>query len=421
MKAFTLPDLGEGLAESEIIEWHVNIGDVVTIDQVILTVETAKATVDVPAPYSGTIVSRHGQAGDIINIGSLLVEIDEQVTATSESNTASLNTTTLKTMPQVTASQSVSNAEVQSTSSKNNKNDAATVVGNVSQQSHNINIDEFWIGSDNHSNESNTDKPLITALPSARVLAQKMGINLANIQGSGPDGVILDGDVYQACDKQRPGTEMLKGARRSMAASMAKAHQQIAAVTITEEAILSRWSTNEDITTRLVQAIVAACQHEPALNAWFDPDTMTRCVHDRVNIGIAVDSQYGLYVPVLRHADEFNASGIRKWVDDTVAGIKARKIGREQLQHGTITLSNFGAIAGIYATPVVSPPQVAIVGAGRIIKKIRLNQDASIQQTNIQQATEVDVLPLSMTFDHRACTGGEAARFMKALVNHLEG
>ncbi|KMV28929.1 branched-chain alpha-keto acid dehydrogenase subunit E2 [Photobacterium swingsii] len=405
MKAFTLPDLGEGLAESEIITWHVDIGDVVTLDQVILTVETAKATVDVPAPYSGTITSRHGNEGDIINIGSLLVEIDEHANVTTTH--AVTNTASSETAQSPTSSRSQASSKNDKPNSPAVTKDAATVVGNVSQASHNINIDEYWVGSE----KSHDEKVVITALPSARVLAQKLGIDLHHIQGSGPDGVILDCDIHQASDQQRPGTEMLRGARRSMAASMAKAHQQIAAVTITEEAILSTWATNEDITTRLVQAIVVACKKEPALNAWFDPDTMTRCVHSMVNIGVAVDSQYGLYVPVIRHADEFHAEDIREWINDTVAGIKARKIGREQLQHGTITLTNFGAIAGIYATPVVSPPQVAIVGAGRIIKKLIMDNG---------KPKEVNALPLSMTFDHRACTGGEAARFMKALVSALE-
>ncbi|MGR5126152.1 dihydrolipoamide acetyltransferase family protein [Photobacterium swingsii] len=405
MKAFTLPDLGEGLAESEIITWHVDIGDVVTLDQVILTVETAKATVDVPAPYSGTITSRHGNEGDIINIGSLLVEIDEHANVTTTH--AVTNTASNETAQSPTSTRSQASSKNDKPNSPAVTKDAATVVGNVSQASHNINIDEYWVGNE----KSHDEKVVITALPSARVLAQKLGIDLHHIQGSGPDGVILDCDIHQASDQQRPGTEMLRGARRSMAASMAKAHQQIAAVTITEEAILSTWATNEDITTRLVQAIVVACKKEPALNAWFDPDTMTRCVHSMVNIGVAVDSQYGLYVPVIRHADEFHAEDIREWINDTVAGIKARKIGREQLQHGTITLTNFGAIAGIYATPVVSPPQVAIVGAGRVIKKLIMDNE---------KPKEVNALPLSMTFDHRACTGGEAARFMKALVAALE-
>jgi pyruvate dehydrogenase E2 component (dihydrolipoamide acetyltransferase) len=195
-----------------------------------------------------------------------------------------------------------------------------------------------------------------------------------------------------------------------MVGTMTESHHNVAAVTITEEAVLADWGPNEDITTRLIQAVVYACQQEPALNAWFDASTMTRCVHHTVNVGIAVDSAHGLYVPVLRNADDIEPSEIRTWLNDTVKGIRERKIGREQLQHATITLSNFGAIAGIYATPVVSLPQVAIVGAG-LIEKVVIKED---------KAVAVKAMPLSITFDHRACTGGEAARFTKALAQHLQ-
>ncbi|MCW8336054.1 dihydrolipoamide acetyltransferase family protein [Vibrio paucivorans] len=378
MKTFTLPDLGEGLADSEIIQWHVNVGDEVEIDQVILTVETAKAVVEVPAPYSGKIVRRHGNEGDVINIGALLLEIEEVQGEAQAESTASAT-----------------------------KQDAATVVGNVSQQNHQVEVDDFWIGSQHNTPPAD----VISAMPSARLLAQKLGVDLKLISGSGPDGLIVDADIYSQCDKQKPGTEVLKGARRTMVNTMAESHHDVANVTITEEALLDKWRDGEDISIRLIQAVIHACHQESALNAWFDAETMTRCVHEAVNIGIAVDSSHGLYVPVLRHADDYSAKGIRQWLDDTVDGIRQRKIGREQLQHATITLSNFGAIAGIYATPVVSPPQVAIVGAGRIIEKVVMKNDKPIA---------VKAMPLSMTFDHRACTGGEAARFIKALVKHLQ-
>ncbi|PWF72878.1 branched-chain alpha-keto acid dehydrogenase subunit E2 [Vibrio sp. T9] len=377
MKTFNLPDLGEGLAESEIVKWHVNVGDMVKLDQVILTVETAKATVDVPAPYSGRVVSRHGEEGDIVNIGALLLEIDE------------------------------TGAERGATVEKKETADAATVVGNVSHQAHHVNVDDFWIGGNHNTTESN----LVTALPSARLLAQKLGVDLNLVSGSGPNGLIVDADIYDEAGKQRPGTEVLKGARRTMVSSMTESHEHVAAVTITEEALLEDWLPNEDISIRLVQAIVHACQEEPALNAWFDAETMTRCVHNTVNLGIAVDSRHGLYVPVLRHADEYEPQDVRRWLDQTVEGVRERKIGREQLQHATITLSNFGAIAGIYATPVVTPPQVAIVGAGRILDRVVIRNG---------QAISVKAMPLSVTFDHRACTGGEAARFTKVLAEHLQ-
>lgn len=377
MKSFLLPDLGEGLAESEIVEWHVNVGDDVELDQVILTVETAKAVVEVPAPYSGKIVKRYGEEGDVISIGSLLIEIEEAITEGANLNESS------------------------------NTNDAATVVGNVSSHTHHVEVDDFWVGAAHHNAEENS----ITAMPSARLLAKKLGIDLLRVKGSGQDGVITDNDIYDQIDKQAPGTEVLKGARRTMVGTMAQSHHSVASVTITEEAMLENWQNDEDISGRLIKAVVHACQTEPALNAWFDAETMTRCVHSNVNIGIAVDSSHGLYVPVLRNANEYDQAGIRHWLNETVQGIRARRIGREQLQHATITLSNFGAIAGIFATPVVTPPQVAIVGAGRIIEKVIIRDG---------QAVGVKALPLSITFDHRACTGGEAARFVKVLVEHLQ-
>ncbi|MGP8307888.1 dihydrolipoamide acetyltransferase family protein [Vibrio sp. YIC-376] len=382
MKKFNLPDLGEGLAESEIVKWHISVGDMVDVDQVILTVETAKATVDVPAPYAGRVVSRHGEEGDIVNIGALLLEIDE------------------------------SGAEHQPSSEKKKVEqrqtaDAATVVGNVSQKAQNVSVDDFWVGSTDGTLNNN----LITALPSARLLAKKLGVDLNAIAGSGPNGLIIDSDIYDEAGKQRPGTEVLKGARRTMVSAMAESHHNVASVTITEEALLENWGPTEDISIRLVQAIVHACQEEPALNAWFDAETMTRCVHTTVNLGVAVDSRHGLYVPVLRHADEYEPKDVRRWLDQTVERIRERKINREDLQHATITLSNFGAIGGIFATPVVSPPQVAIVGAGRIIERVVIRDGKAIA---------VKVMPLSITFDHRACTGGEAARFTKVLAEHLQ-
>lgn len=377
MKAFLLPDLGEGLAESEIIEWHIKVGDSVEVDQVVLTVETAKAVVEVPAPHSGVVISRHGEAGDVINIGALLLEIEEQ--------------------PELVASAAKTSQQL----------DAATVVGNVSQTTHHVDVDNFWVGGSHNPSSAQ----VVTALPSARLLAKKLGVDVNQVNGSGNNGMVTEEDIYRQARKQSPGTEVLKGARRTMASTMSESHSNVAAVTITEEANLGDWHQDEDVSARLVKAVLHACQQEPAMNAWFDAETMTRCVHNKVNIGIAVDSRHGLYVPVLKNVEQYNGEQIRHWLDETVQGIRNRRIGRESLQNATITLSNFGAIAGIFATPVVSPPQVAIVGAGRIIERVIIKQG---------QAIAVKVMPLSITFDHRACTGGEAARFTKRLVEHLQ-
>nr|WP_086938746.1 dihydrolipoamide acetyltransferase family protein [Thaumasiovibrio occultus] len=380
MKTFRLPDLGEGLAEAEIIEWQVAEGDVVDLDQVLLTVETAKALVEVPSPYQGRIAKRYGQVGDMLHIGVKLVDIDVE---------------------------------------ENAADTAATVVGNVSHQAANVDVDGFWLVEASAPNlttneihpEGVNEHGLIEAMPSARRLAQKLGIDLRQTPGSGPNGVIVDADVYNQCQYQLPGTEVLKGARRSMAKAMAESHHHVASVTLTEEVALAIVH-RRDITVAVINAMVHACQQEPALNAWFDEETMTRTMHQQVNIGIAVDSEHGLYVPVLQNADQYRDEEVRTWLKQTVAGIRSRRLGHDQRQLATLTLSNFGAIAGLYATPVITPPQVAIIGIGRLHQQLALDVEGEIYQQ--------DCLPISMTFDHRACTGGEAARFMRALRDYLE-
>ncbi|WP_413110391.1 dihydrolipoamide acetyltransferase family protein [Thaumasiovibrio sp. DFM-14] len=370
MKTFRLPDLGEGLAEAEIIEWHVSAGDHVDVDQVLLTVETAKALVEVPSPFSGTIMHCYGGIGDILHIGVKLVDIDPAENDTGDNS------------------------------------DAGTVVGNVSQQTSNVAVDQFWLD-DEIQQQGNS----IVALPAARRLAEKLGVDLLEITGSGSNGTIVEADVYNQLRYQLPGTEVLKGARRSMAKAMAESHHHVASVTLTEEVVLAK-QHRHDITVAVIKAMVFACEQEPALNAWFDEETMTRCMHEQVSIGIAVDSERGLYVPVLQSADTLSDSEIRGWLQETVVGIRNRRLGHDQRQHATLTLSNFGAIAGLYATPVITPPQVAIIGIGRLHQQLAMGPD--------KQIVEQDCLPLSMTFDHRACTGGEAARFMRALRQYLQ-
>ncbi len=388
MKTFRLPDLGEGLAEAEIIEWHVVEGDAVIVDQILLTVETAKALVDVPAPFEGRVMRCFGAVGDILHIGVKLVEI-----------------------------------EPNPHSAESSLDDAATVVGSVSHQESDVDIDTFWLSDDlqdkndpalGKATATPADKSAeknIAAMPSARRLAQRLGIDLHRTLGSGHDGTILDSDVYNQCQHQLPGTEVLKGARRSMAKAMAESHHHVASVTLTEEIALAA-EHHHDITVAVIKAMVAACHSEPSLNAWFDEETMTRCMHHQVDIGIAVDSEHGLYVPVLKSAESMQDEQVRQWLKETVVGIRTRRLGHDQRQSATLTLSNFGSIAGLYATPVITPPQVAIIGIGRLHSQLAFDEN--------KQIVEKQCLPISMTFDHRACTGGEAARFMRALTRYLQ-
>ena len=204
--------------------------------------------------------------------------------------------------------------------------------------------------------------------------------------------------------------EPLKGVRRNMARVMADAHAKVVPTTLNDDADVQAWSTGNDLTARLVRALVSACKAVPAMNAWFDGSTLTRTLHPHVDIGIAVDTDDGLFVPALRNADLLDAHGIREGVNRLRAQVEDRSISASELSGYTISLSNFGMFAGRYATPVVVPPCVAIVAAGR----------ARMQVTPVANGFEGHkVIPLSVTFDHRVATGGEAARFLRAMLDDL--
>src|SRR6476660_9538220 len=159
--------------------------------------------------------------------------------------------------------------------------------------------------------------------------------------------------------------DQLKGVRRNMARVMADAHAKVVPTTLADDADIYAWLPGNDITVRLIRALVVACKAVPALNTWFDGENLTRTLHPHVDIGIAVDTEDGLFVPALRNADVLDAAGVRTALNRIRDQVKTRSIPAEELKGYTISLSNFGVFAGRYATPVVVPPCVAIVAAGK--------------------------------------------------------
>lgn len=366
MKYFKLPDLGEGLAEAEIVEWHVNPGDEVQADQPLVTVETAKAMVEVPSPRAGRIAARFGEVGDIVHTGEPLVEFTD-------------------------------GAE-----------DSGSVVGQLRRAEASLSED-FVIG----AAAGSTRPSGVRATPAVRALARRLGIDLALVQPSSPGGLITAEDVERALrlQRERGQAEPLRGVRRVMARTMALSHTEVVPVTLHEDADIHDWPPGTDITIRLILAMGAACRAEPALNAWFDGHTLSRRLLERVDLGIAVDTEDGLFVPVLRDVTGRSPEDLRQGLDRLRADVKRRVIPPEEMQGASITLSNFGTLCGRYATPVVVPPMVAILGAGVVRQEPVARNGELVIRTR---------LPLSLTFDHRAATGGEAARFMRALIEHLE-
>jgi pyruvate dehydrogenase E2 component (dihydrolipoamide acetyltransferase) len=244
-------------------------------------------------------------------------------------------------------------------------------------------------------------------------LARQLGVDLSGLSGSGTDGLITRADVEAATQSARDkfGGEKLRGVRRSMAINMARSHAEVVPVMIVGDADLHRWAQARDPLVRIAQAIAAACAAEPILNSWFDGKSLSIKQHEQLDLGIAVDSAEGLFVPVLRNVGARSAEDLKEGAARLRADVKARSIPPQEMMGATITLSNFGTLFGRYANPIIVPPQVAIIGAGGI-------RDEPVAVDG--QVVVHPILPLSLTFDHRAVTGGEAARFLKALVQALE-
>jgi pyruvate dehydrogenase E2 component (dihydrolipoamide acetyltransferase) len=253
--------------------------------------------------------------------------------------------------------------------------------------------------------------PVAKAMPAVRDLARRLGVDLDGVTGSGPGGVVTSADVEVAAGTAAGPVEPLRGVRRAMAANMARAHRDVVPATVHDVAAVDEWSPLTDPTIRLVRAVGVAASVVPALNVEFLGPEQGRRIHDEVHVGVAVETEDGLFVPVLRDVADRDASDLRAGLDRLRSDVAARSIPAEELTGATITLSNFGMHGGLYATLVVIPPQVAIVGAGRLHDAVVVRAGTPVVRRS---------LPLSLTFDHRVVTGVEATRFLVALIDDLE-
>lgn len=389
MTQFCLPDLGEGLPEAEIQRWHVQQNDWIERDQPMVAIETAKAVVDIPAPFSGRVMRLYGQPGERLKTGEPLLDIEESTDSTPITSPVS---------------------------------PTAPLVGQL--KSHSQILEEAAAGVQTDS--SFLVPPFTKATPSLYALAKKLGVSLQNCLGTGPVGQITVQDVENAArlntkqgesvdslatEKKAAQGAALHGVRRAMAQAMQQAHQSIVPVTLVDDADIQAWPSKTDVTLRLIRAISVACQREPRLNAWLDSQAQTLQQHSQINLGIAMDSPEGLFVPVLKNIQQKTPSQLRQQIEQFKLTIKMRGLAPEELKDATFILSNIGMFAGRYATPIILPPMVAILAAGRIYEEVVLIQG---------QPQAHRKLPLSLTVDHRVITGGEAARFLSALILDLQ-
>lgn len=391
MRIFKLPDLGEGLPDAVIREWHVAEGDSVAAHQTLVTVETAKALVEVPAPWGGTVEKLFAAEEETVQVGQPLVGFADAVGAARPGAARGRDRTQKEVKPA----------------------DSGTVVGKIQQTGEVLGAEI-----------APTEIPRRLATPSVRALARRLGVDLTELK---PAGERLTFDEVRAAAARRPAKKEktrekekaekpakaaaeMSPARRAMALAMGRARDEVAPMTLCDQVDISAWWGQESATLRLIRAMQQACEAEPNLNALYQGDQLHPS--ETINIGLAVDSPRGLFVPVLRDVAARSDEELQQQIEDYKEQARERGIAQRNLQGGTLLLSNFGAMGGRYATPVVLPPTVAIVGAGRTF-------DGVVAVDG--KPTVRPLLPLSISADHRAVTGGELARFLKAMMDSLAG
>ena len=387
LREFKFPDVGEGIAEGEIVRWLVKEGDSVKEDQDLLEVETDKALLTLNSPYTGKVTRLHGKEGDIIKVGDVLTTVD----AGGEEGT-------------------VTGAE---------KGDSGTVVGTL-----------------NDNEVVEVIRP-VQATPAVRALAKQMGIDLASVKGTGPGGRITKEDVETAATKTGEQTSAeadayglvekipLRGIRRTVAKRMAEASKRVAEVTIWEDADITEL---EQVRARerkvaeekgvkltylpfLIKAVIPALNAHPYFNASLDEGAEAIVLKKYFNIGIAVDTSDGLIVFVIKDADKKNILDLAKETATLAEKARLRKIDLHELKGSTFTITNYGVVGASYGTPIINYPEVAILGLGKI-------EDRPVVRSG--QIAIRKIMPLSLAFDHRVIDGVEAGRFLGVVIRHLE-
>ncbi|MHC4695362.1 MAG: dihydrolipoamide acetyltransferase family protein [Planctomycetota bacterium] len=425
---FTLPDLGEGIAEAQIVRVLVKPGDRIALDQYVLEVETDKAAVEIPSPYAGVIAAVNVHEGQVVNVGDVVITFDEN--GRDVSTQAAAPTAAPAAAPKAPAARESTAAP----SAAPPRAPGPPIRG----------------------------KTTAPAAPAIRKLAREMGIDLYALAGTGPGGRITREDLEKhaagageaagsAVSKPawaiRPGprpatppTEIagtpdkdnwgsirrvpLNQIRKTIANQMSRSASTIPHVTHIDEADISEldrlrrgWNelTGNDpkITplTFLIRATCLALRKFPIFNASFDEEGEQIIYKEYISLGIAVDTERGLIVPVIRNTDQLTLRGIAAALRTIADQVRSKKFTVDDLRGGTFTISNVGALGGMFATSIINYPEVAIIAVGR---------SRTVPVLSNGQLTEALKLPLCVSFDHRATDGANAARFTREIVSCLE-
>jgi pyruvate dehydrogenase E2 component (dihydrolipoamide acetyltransferase) len=387
LREFKFPDVGEGIAEGEIVRWLVKQGDWIKEDQELVEVETDKAVLTLNSPYTGKIEKLHGNEGEIIKVGAVLTTVQD-----TEDVAAAL---------------------------QSENKDSGTVVGSLGGE-----------------NELEIVRPVL-ATPAVRALAKQMNLDLTRVSGTGPDGRITKEDVQALAEKiaepMGAGADHhgpiekipLRGLRRTVAKRMAEASKRVAEVTIWEDADITELEQLRAEERKraqaqgvkltylpfLIKASIAALKAHPYLNASLDEAAEEIVLKRYYNIGIAVDTSDGLIVFVVKAADQKNIVELAREGAALAEKARHRKIDLPELRGSTFTITNYGVVGASYGTPIINYPEVAILGLGKI-------EDRPVVRDG--EIVIRKIMPLSLAFDHRVIDGVEAGRFLGVVIQHLQ-
>ncbi len=414
---FKFPDIGEGLEEGTILEWLVKKGQKIESGDSLVTMETDKVVADIPSPKSGTLVTLFGNEGDTIHVGDALVEIEVEGTEpTADSGTD-------------TAVEAV-------------EEEGAGVVGTLEIAGSGAILSSSQEGMETSSSSDKKVARKTLATPVARAMAKDYGVDIKLVKGSGPAGRVMKEDILKYKENgsaAKPAqshtavavdssslveVEPLSQMRKTISKNMMMSKDNTVPMTVFDEVEISELDRvrkkfkNKYIEQGvkltylafIVKAVALSLKKFRALNAEMDLENSTMIYKKYYNIGIAVDTEKGLVVPVIKNADQLNVLEIATKINELSEKARTGKLTMDELKDGTFTITSFGSIGGKFAVPVINYPQAAILGIGRISKQPVVKDD------------KLDiglVLPLSLTANHRIADGGEASRFLNAVMGYL--
>ncbi|QPC88276.1 2-oxo acid dehydrogenase subunit E2 [Mesorhizobium sp. NBSH29] len=419
-----MPDVGEGVAEAELVEWQVKIGDLIREDTVLAAVMTDKATVEIPSPVDGEIIWLGGEIGDVIAVGSPLIKLKVAGDAAAKAEPASAKTSA----PAKAEDKSEKKAEAPASPAP--KPAPAAVAAQPASSA------KPALRSALGAPRPQGEKPL--AAPAVRHEAREAGVDLRQVPGTGPAGRITHDDIAAFIARgPQPGrgsglqpdntVNEIKviGLRRKIAERMAVSASRVAHITYVEEVDVTaleelRAALNKDKRTNrprltllpfIMRAMVKAIAEQPAMNARYDDDAGVIHQYGGVHIGIAAQTATGLVVPVVRHAEARDLWDCASEVNRLGDAAKAGTASREELSGSTISITSLGAMGGVVTTPMVNYPEVAIVGVNKMM--VRPVWDGT-------QFIPRKMMNLSSSFDHRLIDGWDAAIFIQRIKSLIE-